>query len=207
MKTNLKKIKKIALVVFGLLANSFILSAQESPATLLEKKSTLEKEYVKFFLAPSIGFTQMDGDNTTLFYLRGGLTLKDKFSFGGYFNTSLNEINPQSETQSNVYMDYWSVGGFAEYTWNASKLVHMTFPVYIGMGEVQMDNQSGDAGLGEANFFQIEPSALIEVNLTNFLKLNFGVGYRLVGNMEYRNFNQSDISGLTGNLGLRVVIP
>lgn len=66
-----------------------------------------------------------------------------------------------------------------------------------------MDNENGDAGLGEANFFQIEPSALLEVNLHKYVRFNIGAGYRFVGQMSYRNLNQSDISGLTGYVGLK----
>jgi len=172
--------------------------------TLFENGTPLNTDNIGFFVAPSIGFTQMDGNNAALFNLRTGVSLKDRISFGAYFNTSINQIKPQSETIPNVYMDYWSVGGFTEYTWNASKLVHMTFPLYLGYGEVQMDNEVGSAGLGEANFFQVEPAALLELNIRRNIRFNVGIGYRLVGQMEYRNFNQSDISGITGYAGLKV---
>lgn len=145
----------------------------------------------------------MDGSTTSLINLRGGLNVKDKFSVGAYYSLALNEINPTSETVSGIYMDYWTVGGFLEYTLLAKKLVHVTFPLFVGYGEVQMDNERGDAGLGEANFFQIEPSAMMEVNLHKNIRLNLGAGYRFVGSMNYRNFDQRDISGVTGYLGLK----
>jgi hypothetical protein len=125
-------------------------------------------------------------------------------SFGAFYQVSINEIFPRSESISNVYMDYWAVGGFAEYTLLSKRLFHLTFPLYFGYGEVQMDNDFGDAGLGEANFFQIEPSALLELNLNRYVRLNAGAGYRFVGEMQYRNFNQADISGLTGYIGLKI---
>lgn len=130
--------------------------------------------------------------------------MNNKFALGAFWSTSINEIVPQSETLLNVYMDYWSVGGFAEYTLFSKKLVHLTFPLYIGYGEVEMDNERGNPGLGESNFFQVEPSALLEINLLKYMRLNIGTGYRFVGQMNYRNFNQSDISGLTGYVGLKV---
>ncbi|WP_209330434.1 hypothetical protein [Lunatimonas salinarum] len=184
---------------------TFMVAAQSTtePQTLFQKKDPINTEDLRVLIAPSIGFTQLDGANAALFNLRTGVTIKDQISLGAYFSTSLNDIRPQSETAPNVYMDYWTVGGFAEYTWNASKLVHLTFPLYLGYGEVQMDNEIGDAGLGEANFFQVEPSALVEVNLHRAVSFNAGAGYRIVGNMDYRNFDQSDISGLTGYIGLK----
>lgn len=191
--------------ILGIVFAPQISSAQNKsePQTLFQKGEPINTEDLGVFVAPSIGFTQMDNASAMLFNLRAGMSIKDQIAFGAYFSTSLNKIQPQSETVSNVYMDYWTAGGFAEYTWNASKLVHMTFPLYVGYGEVQMDNEIGEAGLGEANFFQVEPSALIEINLHRRVSLNAGAGYRIVGNMNYRNFNQSDLSGLTGYLGLK----
>jgi hypothetical protein len=66
-----------------------------------------------------------------------------------------------------------------------------------------MDNESGDAGLGEQQFFQFEPSALLEVNLYEYVRFNLGAGYRFIENMSYRNFDQSDISGFTAYIGFK----
>jgi hypothetical protein len=195
----------LSVLAFAFLSVSNRLVAQENneARTLLRDGASVSTENLGFFVAPAYGITSMDGSSTSLFNLRGGLNIKDKLSFGAYFSTSLNEINPESETVPDVYMEYWTVGGFTEYTLLSKRLVHLTFPLYIGYGEVQMDNKVGDAELGEANFFQFEPSALLEMNLHKYVRFNLGVGYRVVGQMEYRNFNQSDISGVTGYVGLK----
>ena len=96
-----------------------------------------------------------------------------------------------------------TLGGFAEYTLLSKKVIHLTFPFYIGYGEVRMYNENGVAGLGKENLLQIEPSALLEVNLFKYTRLNLGAGYRFVGEMDYRNLNQSDLSGLTAYVGLK----
>jgi hypothetical protein len=198
--------KSVFFLIF--LASSLIAQntyAQENNKvnTLLSSGPAINTENLGFFLAPSYGLTSMDGSTVSLFNLRGGVTMKDQLSVGAYFSTSLNQINPESETVQEVYMDYWTVGGFAEYTIWSKKAFHLTLPLYIGYGEVEMDNEGGDAELGEQNFFKIEPSALLEVNLNKYVRINMGVGYRFVAPMEYRNLNQSDISGLTGYLGLK----
>lgn len=202
-----KKIKKNVSAIFiaSLMFIQFNISAQESneTKTLFGDMKPISTENIGFFLAPSFGFTQMDGSSASLFNLRGGLSIKDKFSVGAYFSTSLNQINPESEILANVYMDYWSAGGFVEYTLLQKKIFHLSLPLYIGYGEVQMDNENGNTGLGESNFFQIEPGALLEINLHKNLRFNIGAGYRFVGDMEYRNLNQSNISGITGYIGLK----
>jgi hypothetical protein len=182
--------------------NSFAQDNNEAK-TLFASGNPISAKDLGFFVAPAYGLTQMDGSTASIFNLRSGINWKDKLSFGAYFNTSLNEIKPKSETLPNIYMDYWTVGGFAEYTLLSKKVVHVTFPLYFGYGEVEMDNENGNAGLGEANFFQIEPSALLEINLHKYIRFNTGAGYRFVSQMNYRNFNHSDISGLTGYIGLK----
>lgn len=199
--------KKIASIIFAtslVLTHSIVVAQEtEETNTLFGNGKSINTENLGFFVAPAYGITQIDGSTASLFNLRAGLTIKDKFSIGAYYTTSLNQINPQSEKTPNLYMDYWSAGGFVEYTVLQKKLLHVTLPLFVGIGEVQMDNENGDAGLGESNFIQIEPSALLEINLHKYVRFNIGAGYRIVGNMQYRNFNQSNISGLTGYVGLK----
>ncbi|WKK86832.2 hypothetical protein QYS48_08100 [Marivirga arenosa] len=198
----MKKTNLMILIV-GFIFLNHQLKAQESekPKTLMDSES-INTEAIGFFVAPSFGFTQMDGSATSLLNLRGGVTYKD-VSIGAYFSTSLNEIYPESETLPNIYMDYWTAGGFVEYSLLSKNIFHLTFPLYLGYGEVQMDNEDGDPGLGEANFFQVEPSALLEVNLHPNIRFNLGAGYRFVGEMNYRNFNQTDMTGFTAYLGFK----
>ncbi len=190
----------ICLTIFQL--NSYAQENKEAK-TLFGSENPISARDVGFFVAPSYGLTQMDGSSASLFNLRSGINFQDKFSLGAYFNTSINQILPQSETIQNIYMDYWTVGGFVEYTLFAKKVAHLSFPVYFGYGEVEMDEENGDINLDEANFFQFEPSALLEINLHKYARFNIGAGYRFIGQMNYRNFNQSDISGLTAYAGLK----
>lgn len=197
----------ITLALFSNLAlhSSHILAQDNNneAQTLFGGGNKLSNEKLGFFVAPQYGITQLDGSLTSLFHVRGGLIFGDKLSLGGFYNVSLNQVRPQSELLQNIYMDYWTLGGFAEYSLLSKKMFHLSFPVYFGYGEVQMDNEQGDAGLGEANFFKIEPSAVLEINMHKYVRFNIGAGYRLISNMNYRNFNQSDISGLNGYVGFK----
>jgi hypothetical protein len=192
----------LSAALFVCVSNLYAQDGSE-PETLFGNSFSKIKKNIGHFEAPTFGVTSMDGSIAFLASFRGGIILNEKISLGAYYVTSVNEVVPESETLSDVYMDYWSFGGVFEYTIKSKKLVHVSFPLYIGLGEVQMDNDEGDAGLGEANFFQIEPSALLEVNLHKYVRLNMGAGYRMVGAMQYRNFDQSDISGFTGYVGLK----
>jgi hypothetical protein len=193
----------IIVALFSFVSISNIAQGQTEPQTLFGNGQSVDIKSIGFFIAPAVGFTSLDGGSTALMHIRGGISWKDRVSLGAFYNVSLNEVNPNSELLPNIYMDYWAAGGFAEYTLMSNKLLHLTFPLFIGFGEVQMDNENGDAGLGEANFFKIEPSALLEINLTKYARFNSGLGYRFIGPMTYRNFDQSDISGITFYIGFK----
>lgn len=195
--------KKLFFAVLLLTTTATFAQNEGETQVLFGKISPLETKDLGFFVAPAFGFTQMDGSNASLFNLRAGLSLRDQWAVGGFGSFSMNRIMPQSETVAGVYMDYWVAGGFVEYSLLSKKLFHLTLPVAFGYGEVQMDNEAGDAGLGEANFFQFEPGAMLEVNLHKYVRLNVGASYRMLSGFSYRNFDQQAISGLTGQIGLK----
>lgn len=188
------------------LLGQFSVHAQQNQPvqTLFDNGDSSRETQVGFWLAPKVGFTQLDGGFATLANLRAGVTFQEQFSVGLYFSSAINDVRPSSEPLPSLYLDYWTVGGFLEYTLWSHKLVHLSFPLYIGLGEVEMDSDDGDVGLGEANFFQIEPSALLEVNVHPNIRVNLGAGYRFIGSMNYRNIDQSDLAGFTGYLGFKV---
>jgi hypothetical protein len=162
------------------------LAAQDTTGlqTLFGNGSQLTIRDIGFFVAPTVGTTQMDGSSTMLFNFRGGLSFKDRLSIGGYFNTS-EEIYPPNVNNTGAYEEYWTAGGFMEYTVLPKKLVHLTIPLFVGYGE-------------------IEPSALLEINLNKFVRFNVGAGYRFIGKINNPMFDPSDFSGATGYLGLKI---
>ncbi len=193
----------MCLVLFAFLGlNGFAQETREAE-TLLGGKLAINAQDFGFVIAPSYGLTQFDRAYASLLNVRAGVGFRDVFTAGGFASFSLNEVRPQSENISDIYMDYRVFGGFLEYTLFPKKLFHVSFPLYIGYGEVEMDNYRGDLGLGEANFFQIEPSVVLEVNLHKYVRFNLGGGYRFIGPLNYRNFDESDISGPTGYVGLK----
>lgn len=197
----------LALSAFFAFSNSSLLAQSDKSAeTLFSQDNLIKAEDIGYFIAPSFAFTQLDGSMASLFHLRSGISLKDKFSIGAYYSISMNEIKPESETIPNTYMDFWTVGGFIEYTLFSKKLIHLSIPVYVGYGEVEMDEEVNDLDFNEEKFFQIEPTLLLEINLMNNLRFDVGAGYRIITDMNYRNFTQDEISGLTAHIGLKVGI-
>lgn len=192
--------KKYLLFLGTLLALATAFGQNGEPATLFDGG---QGSKLGFMIAPSYGFTRMDEVGVSLAGVRGGLVLGDRFTAGGFFHLSVNDFVPVSEIEPNLYMDYRAGGGLLEYTLFSDRLFHLTIPLLIGVGEVEMDSESGSPGLGESNFFLLEPAALLEVNLHKNVRLNLGAAYRFIGDMTYRNLDQRDLAGLTGQVGLK----
>ncbi len=196
--------KTLLSALFAVIASAMLstnLSAQENKAKTLWGNTSLQKP--GFMASPSFGLTQIDGATVSLLHLRAGMVFGDKLTAGGFFNLSVNEFIPQSETEQGIYMDYKAWGAFLEYTIYSDNIFHATFPLLIGRGEVEMDSETYDPRLGESGFLVIEPGALLEINLHDHIRLNLGITYRVVGNMTYRNLDQSDISGLSVQVGIK----
>lgn len=150
------------------------------------------------------------GDEAIFATGRIGLLLGSRLAVGGFYTTSLGEIYPDAETDANVYHDLRMGGLMVEYTLNPDKLVHVSFPLQLGWGEVQADwregspNYGDDDLFGEDSFFVIEPGAMLEVNLMPWARLQAGATYRLIpSGVEYRGLQAADLSGFAGMIGLR----
>lgn len=194
----------IFLLSLVLLVTSSVLNAQNNPPqTLLGDGPMLQTDKMGFFLAPSLGLTAIDGSTAALINVRGGLSFNDKISFGAFYSSSINQIKPVSETLDGIYLDYWSAGALLEYTFFSERLLHLSMPLFLGYGELEMDNELGDLDLGEQGFFQIEPAVLLELNLHKYARLNIGAGYRFISDVNYRNLNQNNVNGVTAYLGLK----
>jgi hypothetical protein len=200
--------KKHTMILAALLCMQFILYAQgeKETKTLF---NNLKMSKIGFMVSPNYEYSEIDGAGASVLGFRGGILFNNKLSVGGFYLLSINDFIPESETDQDVYMDYRALGGFIEYTLWPDKLVHLTLPLFIGGGEVEMDMKGSYSGngqnpYGEKSFLIIEPSADLEINLHKFLKLNIGFGYRIINNMTYRNFDQSALTGFTGNIGLKI---
>ena len=198
------KMKNIVITLFIAVFCWLNVNAQENneSQTLLGDKLPKISD-LGFYISPGYRLSQFDEASASLFHVRAGISLKKSFTVGAFYNVSINQIKPKSEVIPNIYMDYWNTGGFLEYTLLSKKLLHLTMPIYIAYGEVEMDNEIGELDFGEANFISFEPHLLLELNLHKYAKFNIGGGYRWVSEMNYRNFNQNDLTGIVGHIGFK----
>jgi hypothetical protein len=201
----LKTMKKAILFVAAMLALTG-LRAQDTPETLFGKNISFSN--IGIFVDPGFHATQLANKNTGYFLLRGGLVFGDKFTVGGFYGTQINDIRPDSFNNvlpPNAHIDSYMAGGFFEYTLYASKLVHFTFPLSLGVLEMEVDEEGRNFDYEEAKTFFVEPGAQVEVNLHRFARLHAGLGYRMMGARIEESQGVPDAgNSLTFQVGLKM---
>lgn len=198
----MKTSKLVFLIISHFMVFGTSLSAQSKKAETVFRSQAWSK--VGFMAAANIGSSRIDRANAFMLNSRSGVVFSDQLTIGGFYNFSLNKFVPKSESTPDVYLDYKALGGLLEYTILSGKVVHATFPILFGGGQVEFDREGHDSDLGRTNFLMVEPGILCEVNLHDFVRLNAGITYRYIGKMSYQSLNESKLSGLSGQLGLKV---
>ena len=200
---------KIVSVILGLVLGSMV-SAQEK-ATLFNSNPSLDN--LGFSVSGISQFTQVNNQTAIMGGVKAGLIINDRFSIGGYYLANLNEVNA-FESFPNTYLDLKMGGGYLEYSLWSNKLVHLTFPLFIGCGELSLDNSGedfifpdgGEDPFGDDYFFVVEPGVQAEVNVHQNVRFHLGAGYRIVNGIDYLNFDNAAVSDLSFTAGLEIGI-
>ncbi|MBU0508221.1 hypothetical protein KKH27_05225 [bacterium] len=87
--------------------------------------------------------------------------------------------------------------------WN--RLVHPTFTLLIGGGSVNYfyadhPNYHYHESVISDEFFVLEPSLGIEMNITTFMRTELSAGYRMVSGVQMYHLDNNDIGGPTGGI-------
>jgi hypothetical protein len=97
---------------------------------------------------------------------------------------------------------------------NQSKLIHFSTEVLIGAGNIQYrypndfwNNHDWDDrrynSLENSNYFVIEPSLYVEMNVTDFMVVGIGGSYKFVNGVDISKTKNNDLSGFSGNFVIK----
>lgn len=182
--------KKFILAYMLLL--SFGVSAQNETQTLFNGGSL--KSW-GLMVSPGLQTTQILNEQAVFGQFKAGLVLNESWTIGGLVGATLYELYPTAiQAQFNVPTDFsfYTYGGFVEYRIRPNRLLHLAFPVALGVYETDMD----DRDFGGPDFYDnygddyrmfIEPGVNLELNLHKYARLYAGVSYRAMGGAFYRD--------------------
>ena len=148
---------------------------------------------------------------------RGGWTINHVLSIGGGGYGLVTDI---PAPVSDRYLNFGYGGGIIEVILASDKLIHATTNVLIGGGGVnfrknweEMNGNSYDSRYYRYDydpdftpsdgFFVVEPGIDLELNVTEFFRVGFGVSYRYVNGIETEGLTDKDLSGISANVILK----
>jgi hypothetical protein len=149
--------------------------AQQAPApqTLLQPGEA-PLHYSGWYVAPTAGFTSVNGDLAYVPGLRGAIMLNQRFGAGlavNFLGTDRTRLRDNDVREVGAY------GGFYfQYLFRSSDLVHAYADATVGEGG-WCQQSVGDDCHGR-KFWLVEPTLNVELNLTSNVRLATGVGYR-----------------------------
>lgn len=92
----------------------------------------------------------------------------------------------------------------------AREVVHLSIPIVLGAGSVQITDEDffqnstdTDFTIESSTFFVVEPAAELEFNITKTLRLAAGASYRYIRATELDNLTDDNLTDWTGMLSLR----
>lgn len=155
------------------------------------------------------GVTSVNGQASYLRGSRGAWVIRFdeghaiNLGFGSYrTNTNFDAVdwNVAGVDQPEMRTNY---GGFEiEYENRSYKLIHFGIQSTIGSGSVKYRSDTGLEKESD-NFFVVQPGANIHLNVTDWFRLSGGIFYRVATNVNLDGTSDSDLSGMSGIIGLR----
>lgn len=150
------------------------------------------------FGAPVVKFSSMLGEFVTFVGVRGGWVANHSFVIGAGAYTLVNTIDRPDLIEPITKFVY---GGFeVEYIGLASEPVHFTILALVGAGRRYLTDEP-DPDHDEV--FVFEPAVNLQVNVTNFFRVDAGGGYRYVSKETTSDTENSDYRAFFGALTFR----
>jgi hypothetical protein len=180
-------------------------SADQAPQTLIGPDGFLR--HSGWYIAPSFGATGINGHAGYLTGLRGAWVVNRTFGVGlAGTGFGWDVYRSDSLTSPERRMAGGYGGLLLQYNLADDRLVHGFVDTTIGGGAACYDirdaNRSDSCQSARA-FFAFEPSANVEINVTRFMRVAVGAGYRLaLTDTMDKGLTSSDLSGLVARTNL-----
>lgn len=179
------------LSAFFIVATTGILATQcMAEDTLID----LDNARVGGFAGPVFKAGSIKGDETFELGVMGGATFttdKHSIMIGGAGYGLVNELDWSPTEQLEV-----GYGGIVfGYTYNPEALIHVDSSVLFGAGGVAIVNPNDSTESDTGSFLVSELTAMVEVNVTEFMEVGVGGAYRFASDPNIDGLSASDLSG------------
>jgi hypothetical protein len=213
--------KRFTILLAGFIVALSLQAQQDSQKTSGEMQTIFGKSAepsVGWFIGIDHSYTQFDERDVWMGGLNFGMIIDHRLSLGfaghGWYKRDEMYYSGITDT-AGAYLEGGYGGVLLEYTLFPNAPVHLTFPVLIGGGGatyvsdqeyLEWDEDEWDTEhlvVDNDIFFVIEPGVRAEVNLLKFMKLNAGVSYRYVPNLDLVNTSSDMMNNFNATVGLK----
>lgn len=149
--------------------------------------------------------TSLNGQTVVMSGGGGAWLINSRFFIGGsgYSNMSDDIKAPVPFESEQVFMNINYGGLNLGYVFNPDKLYHVTIDALIGQGNINYSQRNSDKHWKSDNFFVLEPSVNLELNVVRWCRIAVGASYRLVNDVEIQNLQNNDIDGLSAGVSFK----
>lgn len=148
------------------------------------------------FGGPIYNYTNVNG-NIALLYGGGGGVLLNDFFVGGYGMSNTTKISYNNSDMSVSYGGLW-IG----YSYHSSRAIHPAFYLQTGWGRIKSPSELkyNENYTTNDRIFVVNPEIELEMNIFRFLRISFGINYRIIGGIDSNNENIPNLSGPGANI-------
>lgn len=166
------------------------------------------------FGGPAVLYTTFNGEDGLLVGGQGAFLIHHRLYLGGggYGLATRHQAPGEyiNETWQELNYEIGYGGGLIGTVIRHNDLVHATADVMIAGGCVtrSIDNGESDGDGGQIDyphdaFFALQPMGHLELNVTDWMRLDAGAGYRFVTGITKFNLENEDLRGVVAGLTLR----
>ncbi len=159
---------------------------------------------------PVLTYSRILGHDTLFFGGKGGWLVNHHFVLGaaGYGLTTRVPVPAGAPDIGEELQTEFTYGGvWLEYIFLPDKLVHGSIGTLLGGGGVSysriLRTQRQNREVENDVVLAAEPVISAELNLSPFLRMSLGAGYRFVGSVDLTGLRQEDLSGFTASVMLK----
>lgn len=161
--------------------------------------------------ALSVKISQINQKSAVLVGGYGGWLINHSFLIGGggYGLANMIEADPEIQAISGddrILDIRFGYGGFIfEYIGNPENIVHYSGKILLGVGGVgyALRDDYNVSDTKQSACFVSELEAGIEVNVTTFMRINLGAGYRFVNGVDLDGLTDDDLSAVNGRISFK----
>lgn len=159
-----------------------------------------------FYVAPAVGVTTLNDDVAPLIAMRAAWLANRSFGVGLAVNAVANEFDEKLHYKGRALSAYG--GLLLQYVIGSTRLLHGFIETTVGGGRacLQTGIEGSDTGKDDCGprhgFFMLEPMANLEINVSSFMRVSLGVGYRVAAAGSASEISSKNLGGFVSKTAL-----